>query len=331
MVRWSRRQVVQGMGVAGLALLAGCGRLPGQAQAPERAARIGLLAGPPPVYREALLQGLRDIGYTEGQHFVVENRAVDASDERLPEVARELTRLPVDVIVVANTAAAQAAQRATSTIPIVFIRLSDPVGTGLVASLARPGGNATGLSDLGAALASKRLELLIETVAGTTRLAVLINPADPASNREWAETEAAVRALAIEPLLLESRSASELENALNTAVREHADALLMVASGVVERELARVADFTTKARLPTAYGDKRYAEQGGLMAYGPNQAQIFRRAAYYVDRILKGAKPADLPVEQPREFDFVINLKTAQALGLTIPDRVLLQATELIQ
>jgi putative tryptophan/tyrosine transport system substrate-binding protein len=333
-MRPTRRQFVQAVGVVGLGLLAGCERLPGQTQAP-RVARIGYLDGgnSSHPYFEAFRQGMRDIGYVEGQNLVIERRWAEQRPERLPALAAELAGSSVDVIVVAaNTRAAQAAKAATSTIPIVMTGISDPVAAGLVASFAHPGGNVTGVSDLAVGLSSKRLELLTQTVPGASRVLALGNSTNPASALDWSATQEAAHTLGVEVSPVEVRSPDDLPIAFETIARERPDALIILAEGFLGvSSTPQLPGLIARTGVPTIHRSRLDAEAGGLMSYGPSYAGLARRGAYYVDRILKGAKPADLPVEQPREFDFVINLKTAQALGLTVPQHVLLQTTEVIQ
>jgi putative tryptophan/tyrosine transport system substrate-binding protein len=339
-MRLSRRQVVQGAGAVGLGLLAGCGRLPFQGQRPApKISTIGYLAQgfseaaaslPPATVenQEAFRQGLAALGYVEGQNLVVAYRYAGESEAGLSEAAADLVRLPVDVLVVTGTPAIRAAKAATSTIPIVFAQTGDPVGSGVVASLARPGANVTGLANLNPQLGGKRLELLTQAVSGVRRVAFLWDPLSPASNVQ--EMQAASQALGLRLQVLAIRGVSDLDAAFEAASAEHADALVM--SGDVEsRHRATVVSLAASSRLPAMYPNRQAVREGGLMAYGANQPDDFRRAAAYVDKILKGAQPADLPVEQPILFDFAINLKTVQTLGLTIPPHVLLQATEVIQ
>ena len=333
----SRRQFVQGASVAGLGLLAGCARLPGQAQAPARVARIGYLGGLAAVVTgdasnpglEAFRQGLRELGYVEGQNLVLEWRGSGSRDfGDLDTLAAELVGLPVDIILAMTTPAALAAKRATSSIPIVFTSVSDPVESGLVASLGRPGANATGLSDFGAALSGKRLELLRDAVPGASRIGVVSLSRNPANVLGLRETQAAAPTLAVELILLEVRAEDTLDGAFEVAVQAGVDALIVPGGREVG---AQAVPLAAKRRLPAMYSNAPNVYAGGLMAYAPSVTNQFQRAATYVDKILKGAKPAELPVEQPTTFEFVINLKTAQALGLTIPQHVLLQATEVIQ
>ena len=335
MDRWSRRQFMQGVGIAGLGLVAGCGRLPGPAREPaaQRVHRIGYLSTSAPdasPYFQAFQQGLGELGYSDGHNITIEYRLGEGSAERLAEAAAELVRLPVDVIVSLATPATQAASLVTSTLPIVFINVNDPVGLGIVASLARPGGNVTGVSTLSSTTGGKRLELLKEAVPGTSRVAVFWNAANPGQGLVFRAVEEAAQALGLQLQSLELRGNDDLDSAFQAALGEHADCLVVLPS-IPVRYSAQIADFAAMNQLPAMYSERARVESGGLMGYEPDYAALSRRAAYYVDRILKGAKPADLPVEQPMTFDFIINLKTAQALGLTIPEPVLLQATEVLQ
>ena len=329
----SRRQLVQGAGAVGLGLLAGCGRWPGQAQPAGSVHWIGFLSFDPwnLTALEAFRQGLHEHGYIEGQNVSIEARWAEGSEERLREFTADLVRRQMDVIVAVGGPAVAAAMQATTTIPIVMPASADPVGSGIIASLARPGGNVTGLSAVPAGLSGKRLELLKETVPALSRVAVLWNPSNPAHARPLQETEMAAQHLGIQVHAVETRAPDALEDAFVVASREQAQAVVVLPDGEFFEHRARLADLALKSRLPTMYEWREAAEAGGLLAYGPNRAARYRRAAYYVDRIIKGTKPADLPVEQPREFEFVVNLKTAHALGLTIPPHVLLQATEVIQ
>jgi putative ABC transport system substrate-binding protein len=330
--RWSRRQVVQGAGAVGLGLLAGCGRWPGQAEPSRKVPRIGFLWGALTASSpetEALRQGLREHGYIEGQNIALEWRSAEGRLDRLPDLAVELVSLPVDIIMTAGSPATKAVMQATSTIPIVIAVSSDAVADELVASLARPGANVTGLTWMSAQLSGKRLELLKEVVPGLSRVAVLAPADSPEAAVEFAGTQplAEILGMYLQPVMV-SGSNPDFESALAAAATGHAEALIVLAMGQILANRTAIPEFAAKARLPAMYSSGDWVAAGGLMAYGPNRQQSYRRAAYYVDRILKGAKPADLPVEQPREFDFVINLRTAEALGLTIPQHVLLQATE---
>jgi putative tryptophan/tyrosine transport system substrate-binding protein len=328
----NRRQILRTAGVAGLGLLVGCGRLPGQAQAP-RVPRIGWLhrASAPWVYMSDLLAGLQDWGYVEGHNLIIEYRYADNQPDRLGVLADELVQLHVDVIVTHGTEQTQAAHRATATIPIVFMAVSDPVGQGFVTSLARPSTNLTGTSDFGVALSAKRLELLRDLVPAVAPVAVLRNVANPATDLEWHATQEAAQTLGLALQVVEIRSAADLPGAFSTARASQCGAMLVLTTGLIIANLPQILNLARSSRLPVMYFHREQATAGGLMAYGPKYSDLYRRTGYYVDRILKGTKPADLPVEQPREFDLTINLKTAQALGLTIPQHVLLQATEVIQ
>jgi len=279
---------------------------------------------------EVLRQALGELGYVEGQNLVFEFRSAEGHAERLPALAAELVRLPVDLLLVSGTPAAQAAQQVTRSIPTVMAPAGDPVATGLVTSLARPGGNITGVTTATQQLTGKRLELLREAQPTLARVGVLWWVGTAGNALGWREAQEAARALGLELISLELRGPEDFDTAFATATREHADALLVVNSQLVSANRQRIVDFAARSGLLGMYASRDYVQDGGLMAYGRNSLSLRRRAAAQVDRILKGAKPADLPVEQPTTFDFVINLQTAQALGLTIPERVLLQATEVI-
>jgi putative tryptophan/tyrosine transport system substrate-binding protein len=295
--------------------------------------RVGVPDGQPDPREDAFRQGLHDLGYVEGQNLVLEGRDAGESVERLPALAAELVRLRVAVLVARGAPAIRAAQHATRTIPIVMAGTSEAVELGFVASLARPGGNITGVSWLGAELPGKRLELLQELVPPRARIAVLANPANPYyASRLHTLTEAA-RALGLHLHVVEVRQADELAPAFAALPQARADALLVMEDALVLSTTlgGRIAALAATSRLPAMYGWREYVAAGGLMSYGPSFRDIHRRAAVYVDKILKGAKPADLPVEQPTTFELVINLKTAQALGLTIPPSLLFQADEVIR
>jgi putative ABC transport system substrate-binding protein len=331
----SRRRFLHGAGLAGLALLAGCGRLPGQAQPPAKVYRIGYL-GPlslavtePRI--EAFQQGLRELGWIEGQNYLLERRLADGQAERLPDLAAELVRLQPDVVVTNGELPIRAMTKVTSTIPIVFASHADPVGMQLVASFAHPGGNVTGVSEMAPELAGKRLELLKQAVPALAKVGAIWNAGDQAMAREYGETLVGAEADGVELQNLSVRTPEDLERAYQTAVAGRLDGIVVILDPMIVRSRERLVELSTQSGLPTISGDTEFAMAGGLMAYGPNLVRQAQRAAYYVDRILKGAQAADLPVEQPTTFDFVINLRTAQALGLTIPQFVLLQATELIQ
>ena len=283
---------------------------------------------------DAFRQGLRERGYVEGQNIVIEYRGADGNIERFPGLAAELVSLKVAVIVVANTPAAHAAQQVTTTIPVVVPVMGDPVGDGLVASLARPGGNITGLTFLGPELVPKRMELLKEALPGISRVVVLWHPganSERATKVMFRETEAAARALALQLRFADVRSADEIDRAFSAITAETADALVVLPSPMFFVERRRIVELATKNRLPSIFGGREFAEEGGLISYGASINDLFRRSATFVDKILKGAKPADVPVEQPTKFELVINLRTANALGLTIPQSLLLRADEVIE
>jgi putative ABC transport system substrate-binding protein len=310
--------------------------LAAEAQQRAKVPRIGVLmihTGSTAVavkYMEAFRQGLHDLGYVEGQNLVIEYRWGEGKVERLPALAAELVSLKVDCMVTSGTQASQAAKHATTTIPIVMTS-SDPVGTGLVTSLARPGGNITGLALMNPELSGKRLELLKEAVPKLSRVAILWHGGHPGALLALHETEAAGRGLGVQLQSLEVRGPTDFEPAFAAATREGAEALLMLSSAFFAAERRRIVELVTESRLPAIFPLREDAEAGGLMAYGANFLKSFRRAAYYVDRILQGAKPADLPVEQPMTFELVLNLKTAKALGLTIPPVLRFRADEVLE
>lgn len=278
----------------------------------------------------AFRQGLRDLGYAEGRNIAIDVRWADLP-QRLPDLVQDVLRSRVDIIVTQGTPAAQAAKRATSTIPIVMATAGDPVATGLVASLARPGGNVTGNSILGPDAAGKRLDLLRQIVPRASRIAAVSNPLNPTHALFLAQTESAARTLGVSILALEARSPDDMDRVLETAVNGRADALLMFGDPLFTAHRGRLAALAIKNRLPTLYELSGFAEAGGLVQYGVNLPQMFRRAAAYVDRILKGAKPGELPVEQAGKLELVINLKTAKILGVTIEPAVLLQADRVLE
>jgi putative ABC transport system substrate-binding protein len=334
MGRLSRREFL--VRTAGLGLLAGCGRLPWQAEPAPKVPRIGVLSlittDPSDADNAAFRQGLRDLGYAEGQNLTLEWRAFDSRIDQYPELAADLVRRSVDVIVAQGTAATGAAKQASVTIPVVMAYSSDPVRNGFVASLARPGGNVTGLASFTSSLGAKRLELLRDTVPNLARVAMLWNPELAERAYEFEETAAAAQALGLGGLQsVELRHGGELEGAFESILQGRADALFVQAEPVTNRYRAEIAAFSTAHRLPTMSVRREFVVAGSLMSYGPDFPGMNRRAAYYVDRILKGVKPADLPVEQPMTFEFVVNLKTAQALGITFPNEIMLQVTEVLQ
>jgi putative ABC transport system substrate-binding protein len=305
-----------------------------QAQQPGKIPRIGVLAPSGASWTDplwaAFQQGLRDLGYVEGQNIRIEYRSGETQDERLLALATELVQLPVDVLVTAGPGAL-AAKQATATIPIVFAVFADPLSEGLVASLARPGGNVTGQSVMGTDLAAKRLELLTELVPGLRRLAVLWNSARPrfASQIHEIHTASASRGIPVD--VLEVRNPPEFDRAFRTMGEQGVGAAILLDDAMFHQERTRITTLAAQHQIPAIYGNRDYAEAGGLLSYGPHFPALFRRAAIYVDKILKGAKPADLPVEQPTKFELVINLKTARALGLTIPPTLLFQADEVFK
>ena len=280
---------------------------------------------------EGFRQGLRDLGYVEGQNIVLELRFAQGKPERLAAMAIELAQMKVDLIVIESAQAARAARDASKAIPIVMAVVGDPVGAGLVASLARPGGNITGLSTLSPELSGKRLELLKEVAPQAKRVAVIWNDSNPAAAGNLAATRTAARSMGIDIQSVEVRKASDLDLALEAVAAARTGALLTLTNGMFLANRTRIVEFTARSRLPAIFPDREFAEAGGLMAYGPSLTANFRRAAAYVDKILKGAKSADLPVEQPTKFELVVNLKTAKALGITIPQSLLLRADEVIQ
>ena len=308
-----------------------------EAQPAAKVYRIGLLGGYSPTSKEAahlwegFFQGLRELGYVEGQNILIEGRWYGDGNERLPALAAELVRLKVDVIVAGTPPAPEAAQRATSTIPIVMPIHQDPVGSGLVASLARPGRNVTGLSTLAPELVGKRLQLLKEVVPGISRVAVLSDPTIPTQALELRETEVAARSLRVQLQVLQARAPSDFASAFSAMTKDRAGALIALGGNMFFAHRTRIVELTAQSRLPAMYAQKEFAEAGGLMAYGVNTRENFRRVATYVDKILKGAKPGDLPIEQPNKFDLVINLKTAKALGLQIPPSVLARADQVVE
>jgi putative ABC transport system substrate-binding protein len=328
--RLSRRAFVGG--AVGLGLVAGCGRLPGQGQAPARIPRVGVLFGsvpvsPPTSETQALWRGLAELGYTDGQNIILEYHSAEGREEYLPDLAAELVRMPVDIILAAGEPVARAVAQASTTIPIIMATSRDPVGSGLIASLARPGGQITGLSLLYVPLTGKRLELLKQTVPAVSRVAAL---GPRTSLSEFEEAQVAAPILGLQLHLFDVSSPEAVEAAVDAASGAGVDALLLLLSPVGVAIAPRMAELAAARRLPLMAPDARAVRAGGLMSYGPSIAAMYHRTAYYVDRILKGAKPADLPVEQPMTFDFVVNLKTAQALGITFPNEILLQVTEVI-
>jgi ABC-type uncharacterized transport system substrate-binding protein len=306
-----------------------------EAQQPKKLYRIGILfVGSSSFYAtwiDVFRQGLKELGYIEGKNITIDYRYAEGKADRLPSLAAELVGLKVDVIVSSSTPSVLAVKKATSTIPIVFVSISDPVASGLVASLARPGGNITGLSIVAVELSGKRLELLKEAVPSVTRVAFLWDSANPAQAPQWKEAQAAAQALRLQLQSLEVRSSNDFDSAFEAALRERAQALVTTPAALLGAHLKRIVEFAAKNRLPAMYGNPQFVDAGGLMSYAPDYSAQYRRAATYVDKVLKGAKPADLPVEQPTKFEFVVNLKAAKQIGLTIPPNVLARADRVIK
>ena len=320
-----------------LALLAlGAAPLSTQAQQAAKVARVGYLtpslAANPPL-RDAFREGLRDLGYVEGRNVVFEYRDAEEKLDRLPALAAELVALKVDVILAeGGTLGPRVAMQATKTIPVVFVA-GDPVGSGLVASLARPGGNVTGLSSIGPELIGKRMEMLKQTLPRVERIAVLRSPTalgERVANEMLKAADVAAKALAVQPQFFDARGPDEFAKAFSDMTNARVGAVILLPANIFLREHRRLVDLAAKHRLPAVYTSREFVDAGGLMSYGPNQPDLFRRAATYVAKILKGAKPGDLPVEDPTKFETVVNLKAAKALGLTIPPSVLAHADEVI-
>ncbi len=305
------------------------------AQQPTRVPRVGVLSDEGPLLGattfEPFAQGLRDLGYIEGQNIAFERRYAAEKNEILPNLAAELVGLQPDVILAIGTRAARAAKGATQTIPIVFARISDPIGFGLVPALARPGGNLTGVSVQTRELAANRLELLTIAVPDAKRVGVLWDPNFPPAGPLLREIEGAARSLNLQLIPAEVREPDDFAPAVRTMLEQRVDALIVVNSTIFSEDIRRLPDLTVKARLPAMFVSREAVAAGGLMSYGPNYPDMYRRAAAYVDKILKGAKPADIPVEQPTKFELVINLETAKSIGLTIPRNLLALADEVIE
>jgi putative ABC transport system substrate-binding protein len=306
-----------------------------EAQQSGKIPKIGLLvsgsAASDSARIEGLRQGLRELGYVEGKNIAIEYRFAEGNIERLPDLASELVRLKVDVILAGGTPGPLAAKQHTTTIPIVMTHVGDPVARGLVASLARPGGNITGLSSASPDLSGKRLELLKEIAPKLTRMGIVWEPTDKGSAANFKETEAAAMSLEIQLQSFEVRRPEDIDGAFKAATAERTQALVALQSAVIVTHRGRIVELATKNRLPTMFAEAVHVESGGLMSYGPNFPDLFRRAATYVDKILKGTKPADLPVERPMKFELVINLKTAKQIGLTIPQSMLYRADKVIK
>jgi putative tryptophan/tyrosine transport system substrate-binding protein len=305
-----------------------------EAQPQAKVAKIGWLGARTPgpgSGREFFERELRALGYIEGKNIVIESRYADNKLDRLPALAEELVHLKVDVLIAPTTVEVLAAKNATRTIPIVFFNVPDPVASGLVDSLARPGGNITGFTTITAVLAGKRLELLKETVPNLSRVALLWDPQNPAAAQQWKESQQPARELGLQLHSMEVSSADKFEGAFKEAVKAHSAALAVTQNALVASNQKRIVELVAKNRLPAIFTSGNYAVSGGLMSYGADQVEPFRRAASMVDKILKGTKPVDLPVEQPTKFELIINLKAAKQIGLTIPPNVLVRADRVIR
>jgi ABC-type uncharacterized transport system substrate-binding protein len=304
-----------------------------EAQPSDRVYRIGVLARTSPTVNAANLdsfrQGLRALGYVEGKNLVIEYRSAEGRDDRFAELAAELVRLKVDLILTRGTPAALAAKNATPVIPVVITGVGDPVGQGIITSLARPGGNITGLSAIVTDVYPKRVELLKELAPKAARIAALFNMNNPAIPRQWAAVETTARALGLQAHLLDVRKVDDLRPAFETAVRERAEGLVVGLETLTLANASLIVDLAAKHRLPAVYASTEFV--GGLASYGVNYPDHYRRAATFVDKIFKGAKPSDLPVEQPTTFELVVNLRTARALGVTIPKTVMLQVDQVVE
>src|SRR6516165_1182495 len=318
-----------------ITLLGGAAAWPLSARAQQLARRIGILETIPPQTNaanfDALRKGLRELGYDEGRSLIIEYRSADGRAERFPTLAAELVRLNVDVIVTRGTPSALAARNATRTTPIVMASVGDVIGTGLAVSLARPGGNVTGLTAINTDTEGKRLELLKEMVPGLVRIAALYNMGNPTFALRWKEVELAARALGAESQLLDVRKPEDIAPAFAAATAQRAGALLTSVDALIQANQRTILELAAKHRLPAIYPTREFVENGGLMAYGVSYPDLYRRAATYIDKIFKGARPADLPIEQPTRFELVINLKAAKALGLTMPPTLLARADEVIE
>ena len=328
----TRRQLLLVLGAGALAV-----PLASFAQQQAKIWRVGFLSArrrPASLdtdYYGAFPRGMRDLGYVEGKNLAIEWRFAEGEYERLPGMVAELVQLKVDVIMALGPPAIVAAQKATTTIPIVVVTSVDPVGAGFVKSLARPGGNITGLSNLAGDISSKHLEMLLATMPTLARVAVLMNPANPAHAAMLKNVQYATQKAGIKILPVEAQTPQDIERAFSTLAREHVGAVIVALDPLFIQQGPQIAVQARKYRLPSIFANREYAEAGGLLSYGQNQLDIYRRAATYVDKILKGAKPADLPIEQPTKLELVINLKTAKALGITIPQSLLLRADEVLQ
>lgn len=301
------------------------------AQEPGKVWRMGFIGQGYEKFYDALFEGLRDFGYTEGRNLVVERRYAEGHAERFPEFAAEMVRLKVDIIVVSTTPAALAVKNATTTIPVVFPNAISPVESGVVASLAHPGGNVTGGAAQTAILSTKRLDILKGVVPGLSRGAVLWNAANPALAFPWRQTQSAAHELGVTLQSLEVRNPDDIQSAFAIMAQEHFDALIVLQDALTLQHRREIIDFAIQSRLPGMFVAKEWVAAGGLMSYGESLSDMYRRGAYFVDKILKGAKPADLPVEQVTKFELVLNLKTAKAMGLTFPEAFLATADDVIE
>ena len=326
-----RRRLIVALGAGGLVASFGS---PAQ-QPPTRISRIGLLspytAADTAVWHRAFQQGLRDLGWFDGKNISIEYRYADGRDDRLPDLAADLVRLKVDIIVAAVTADVSAAKNATKTIPIVMQSAGDPVALGLIASLARPGGNVTGLTNISTEMGGKRLDLLKELVPNLSRVAVLWNPQTKISALNWKDIQLPARQLGIQVHSLQAQSPSDFDKVFKDATQARAGALAVLPDPLFAGNMKRIADLAIKYHLPSIFHLREYVDVGGLAAYGPDRSDLFRRSATYVDKILRGANPADLPVEQPTKFELFLNGRTAKALGLTIPQSLLISADKVIE
>jgi putative tryptophan/tyrosine transport system substrate-binding protein len=303
------------------------------AQQPKNLPRVGVLAGGRGLGSagDAFRQVLRELGWIENQNIIIQSQLAEVNLDKLPHLAADLVRLKVAVIVADGDPAISAARQASKTIPIVLVAVGDPVRDGIVASLARPGGNITGLTSISEDLSGKRLELVTEAFPKSRRIAVLWNSSNLSNALEFKETESAARAFGVTLQSLKVQGLEEFRSALTSAARDRPNALIVVRDTLIDSQHFQILDFVMDKRLPSMHGERQFVEAGALMSYGPSRIELFRRAAYYVDKILKGAKPQDLPVEQPTKFEFIINLKTAKQIGVTIPPNMLARADKVIK
>ena len=329
-----RREFITLLGGAMAASSAFCRRT-AHAQPTSKVYRVGILETNPPLTNaanfDALRKGMMELGYTEGQSLFFDYRSVDGRNERFPDLVAELVRLKVDLIVTRSTPAVLAVKAATTTIPVVMAATANPVGDGIVASLARPGGNMTGLSSFHIELSTRRLEMLREMIPGIALVATLSDPSNPVTLGQQEDVRRAAQPLGIATRFLGARNSEELGPAFEAAAKEKVEALIVQNSAPTQANLQLTVDLAARHRLPAIYASKEFVDAGGLMTYGVSYPDLYRRAATYVDKILRGAKPADLPIEQPTKFELALNLNTAKALGLTAPDKLLARADEVIE